>query len=188
MGVTYFRYDQKMWKMISVRYFRMEVCLKSVTIWHWNSSMDLNVFYQFYNCHVFCVICLFLSTNGLTSTICSFSDWNSLLERFLPRQVALTREKRDWELDILSRYRLMVWAISWSAPSKFYCCNFPIIYIRFAFVLTLNVFVLFFLRNIWLKMMQDNNFCEYCEHSLMEILCSSVCVKLMILLDFCQEE
>ncbi|KAK6127578.1 hypothetical protein DH2020_038696 [Rehmannia glutinosa] len=26
-------------------------------------------------------------------------DWTSLLERFLPRQVALTRAKRDWELD-----------------------------------------------------------------------------------------
>ncbi|KAG2695069.1 hypothetical protein I3760_08G173200 [Carya illinoinensis] len=31
-------------------------------------------------------------------------DWNSLLERFLPRQIAITRAKREWELDILSRY------------------------------------------------------------------------------------
>lgn len=36
------------------------------------------------------------------------SDWISLLERFLPRQVAITRAKREWELDILSRYRSMV--------------------------------------------------------------------------------
>ncbi|KAK6916933.1 MyTH4 domain [Dillenia turbinata] len=34
-------------------------------------------------------------------------DWTSLLERFLPRQIAITRAKRDWELDILARYRLM---------------------------------------------------------------------------------
>ncbi|KAJ0040808.1 hypothetical protein Pint_28780 [Pistacia integerrima] len=37
----------------------------------------------------------------------SCTDWTSLLERFLPRQVAITRAKRDWELDILSRYRSM---------------------------------------------------------------------------------
>lgn len=36
------------------------------------------------------------------------SDWNSLLERFLPRQIAITRAKREWELDILSRYRSLV--------------------------------------------------------------------------------
>ncbi|GJN26116.1 hypothetical protein PR202_gb14019 [Eleusine coracana subsp. coracana] len=35
-------------------------------------------------------------------------EWISLLERFLPRQVAITRAKRDWELDIISRYQLMV--------------------------------------------------------------------------------
>ncbi|KAJ6836328.1 kinesin-like protein KIN-14I [Iris pallida] len=34
-------------------------------------------------------------------------EWTSLLERFLPRQIALTRAKRDWELEILSRFRLM---------------------------------------------------------------------------------
>ncbi|KAL5557375.1 hypothetical protein UlMin_039611 [Ulmus minor] len=37
----------------------------------------------------------------------SCTDWNSLLERFLPRQVAITRAKREWELDILSRYHSM---------------------------------------------------------------------------------
>ncbi|KAK2657716.1 hypothetical protein Ddye_010768 [Dipteronia dyeriana] len=37
----------------------------------------------------------------------SCTDWTSLLERFLPRQVAITRAKREWELDILSRYRSM---------------------------------------------------------------------------------
>ncbi|GER47024.1 kinesin-like protein [Striga asiatica] len=35
------------------------------------------------------------------------TDWMSLLKRFLPRQIAITRAKRDWELDILSRYRSM---------------------------------------------------------------------------------
>ncbi|CAA0813431.1 Kinesin-like calmodulin-binding protein [Striga hermonthica] len=35
------------------------------------------------------------------------TDWTSLLQRFLPRQIAITRAKRDWELDILSRYRSM---------------------------------------------------------------------------------
>ncbi|GAV64881.1 Kinesin domain-containing protein/FERM_M domain-containing protein/MyTH4 domain-containing protein/FERM_N domain-containing protein [Cephalotus follicularis] len=34
-------------------------------------------------------------------------DWTSLLERFLPRQIALTRAKKEWELDILSRYHSM---------------------------------------------------------------------------------
>ncbi|GFP91293.1 kinesin-like calmodulin-binding protein [Phtheirospermum japonicum] len=37
----------------------------------------------------------------------SCTDWTSLLERFLPRQIAITRAKRDWELDVLSRYRSM---------------------------------------------------------------------------------
>lgn len=36
------------------------------------------------------------------------SEWTSLLERFLPRQIAITRAKKEWELDILSRYRSMV--------------------------------------------------------------------------------
>ncbi|XP_022859795.1 kinesin-like protein KIN-14E [Olea europaea var. sylvestris] len=37
----------------------------------------------------------------------SCTDWTSLLERFVPRQIAITRAKTDWELDILSRYRSM---------------------------------------------------------------------------------
>lgn len=37
----------------------------------------------------------------------SCTDWTSLLERFLPRQIAITRAKREWELDILSRYHSM---------------------------------------------------------------------------------
>ncbi|KAF5960833.1 hypothetical protein HYC85_002042 [Camellia sinensis] len=37
----------------------------------------------------------------------SCTDWTSLLERFLPRQIAITRAKREWEWDILSRYRSM---------------------------------------------------------------------------------
>ncbi|KAL9229698.1 hypothetical protein vseg_005137 [Gypsophila vaccaria] len=35
------------------------------------------------------------------------TDWLSLLERFLPRQIALTRAQLDWEEDIVSRYQLM---------------------------------------------------------------------------------
>lgn len=42
------------------------------------------------------------------------SEWISLLERFLPRQVAITRAKRDWELDIISRYQLMVFISYWN--------------------------------------------------------------------------
>ncbi|WJX55992.1 Kinesin-like protein KIN-14I [Trifolium repens] len=34
----------------------------------------------------------------------SCADWNSFLERFLPRQIAMTRGRREWELDILSCY------------------------------------------------------------------------------------
>ncbi|MED6143508.1 Kinesin-like protein KIN-14E [Stylosanthes scabra] len=34
----------------------------------------------------------------------SCSDWSSFLERFLPRQIAMTRGRREWELDILSCY------------------------------------------------------------------------------------
>ncbi|XP_057448870.1 kinesin-like protein KIN-14I [Lotus japonicus] len=34
----------------------------------------------------------------------SCTEWNSFLERFLPRQIAMTRAKREWELDILSCY------------------------------------------------------------------------------------
>ncbi|XP_074560216.1 kinesin-like protein KIN-14I [Curcuma longa] len=32
-------------------------------------------------------------------------EWISLFERFLPRQIAVTRSMREWELDIISRYR-----------------------------------------------------------------------------------
>nr|GLL19033.1 kinesin-like protein KIN-14E isoform X1 [Ipomoea trifida] len=34
-------------------------------------------------------------------------DWRTLLERFLPRQIAITRAKREWDLDIISRYQSM---------------------------------------------------------------------------------
>ncbi|KAL5752236.1 hypothetical protein ACOSP7_022423 [Xanthoceras sorbifolium] len=44
---------------------------------------------------------------GLVDSPESCTDWTSLLERFLPRQIAITRAKREWELDILSRYRSM---------------------------------------------------------------------------------
>ncbi|OWM68374.1 hypothetical protein CDL15_Pgr004856 [Punica granatum] len=39
--------------------------------------------------------------------LADIGDWSSLLEQYLPRQIAITRAKREWELDILSRYRLM---------------------------------------------------------------------------------
>ncbi|KAI3798699.1 hypothetical protein L1987_33977 [Smallanthus sonchifolius] len=35
-------------------------------------------------------------------------DWTLLLDQFLPRQIAKTRAKKDWDLDILDRYRSMV--------------------------------------------------------------------------------
>ncbi|KAC9897492.1 hypothetical protein E3N88_45115 [Mikania micrantha] len=35
------------------------------------------------------------------------TDWTLLLERFLPRQIALTRAEGDWDFDILNRYRSM---------------------------------------------------------------------------------
>ncbi|XP_077216389.1 kinesin-like calmodulin-binding protein (ZWICHEL) [Tasmannia lanceolata] len=44
---------------------------------------------------------------GFVSNPESCTDWTSLLERFLPRQIAITRAKRDWELDILSRFHVM---------------------------------------------------------------------------------
>lgn len=34
-------------------------------------------------------------------------DWTTYLERYLPRQIAVTRAKRDWELEIMSRFLLM---------------------------------------------------------------------------------
>ncbi|OMO83366.1 hypothetical protein COLO4_22572 [Corchorus olitorius] len=37
----------------------------------------------------------------------SCTDWNALVERFLPRQIAITRARKEWELDILSRYSSM---------------------------------------------------------------------------------
>ncbi|XP_027346242.1 kinesin-like protein KIN-14I [Abrus precatorius] len=45
-----------------------------------------------------------LAEIGFVGTPESCTDWNSLLERFLPRQISMTRAKREWELDILSRY------------------------------------------------------------------------------------
>ncbi|CAM6126245.1 unnamed protein product [Calypogeia fissa] len=34
-------------------------------------------------------------------------DWSQLVDRVLPKQVAVTRAKRDWEPDILTRYRAL---------------------------------------------------------------------------------
>ncbi|CAF1717227.1 kinesin-like protein KIN-14E [Brassica napus] len=44
---------------------------------------------------------------GFVNSPESCIDWTSLLERFLPRQIAITRAKQEWELDILARYRAM---------------------------------------------------------------------------------
>ncbi|KAM7529462.1 hypothetical protein LguiB_032872 [Lonicera macranthoides] len=41
---------------------------------------------------------------GMVVGLDSSTEWTSLLERFLPRQIAITRAKKEWELDILSRY------------------------------------------------------------------------------------
>ncbi|KAI5068842.1 hypothetical protein GOP47_0017187 [Adiantum capillus-veneris] len=35
------------------------------------------------------------------------SEWPVLLEKYIPKQVTITRPKKDWESDILSRYRAM---------------------------------------------------------------------------------
>ncbi|XP_024387891.1 kinesin-like protein KIN-14I isoform X2 [Physcomitrium patens] len=35
----------------------------------------------------------------------STTDWQALLDRSLPKQIAVTRARRDWELDILNRYQ-----------------------------------------------------------------------------------
>ncbi|KAE8723145.1 Kinesin-like calmodulin-binding protein [Hibiscus syriacus] len=48
-----------------------------------------------------------LAEIGFVGSPESCTDWNTLLERFLPRQIAITRARREWELDILSRYRSM---------------------------------------------------------------------------------
>ncbi|KAG0610249.1 hypothetical protein M758_7G050400 [Ceratodon purpureus] len=34
-------------------------------------------------------------------------QWNAMLDRCLPKQVAVTRNKRDWDQDILTRYRAL---------------------------------------------------------------------------------
>ncbi|XP_024384676.1 kinesin-like protein KIN-14I isoform X2 [Physcomitrium patens] len=35
------------------------------------------------------------------------TEWNAMLDRCLPKQVAVTRNKRDWDQDILNRYRAL---------------------------------------------------------------------------------
>jgi hypothetical protein len=37
-----------------------------------------------------------------------------MLDRCLPKQVAVTRNKRDWDQDILTRYRALVRALPFS--------------------------------------------------------------------------
>ncbi|ESW30047.1 hypothetical protein PHAVU_002G120200 [Phaseolus vulgaris] len=49
----------------------------------------------------------------------SCTDWNSFLERFLPRQIAMTRAKREWELDILSCYHSLAHVTKDDARQQF---------------------------------------------------------------------
>ncbi|XP_057851588.2 kinesin-like protein KIN-14I isoform X2 [Cryptomeria japonica] len=48
-----------------------------------------------------------LAEIGFVSNPDSSTEWAALLDRYLPRQIAVTRGKRDWETDILSRYESM---------------------------------------------------------------------------------
>ncbi|KAM7252506.1 hypothetical protein ACFE04_024389 [Oxalis oulophora] len=47
------------------------------------------------------------------------TDWTYLLERFLPRQIAITRAKREWELDILTRYNKLEYLTKDDARHQF---------------------------------------------------------------------
>ncbi|XP_020220804.1 kinesin-like protein KIN-14I [Cajanus cajan] len=49
----------------------------------------------------------------------SCTDWNSFLEQFLPRQIAMTRAKREWELDILSCYHSLAHVTKDDARQQF---------------------------------------------------------------------
>ncbi|XP_014520958.1 kinesin-like protein KIN-14I [Vigna radiata var. radiata] len=49
----------------------------------------------------------------------SCTDWNSFLERFLPRQIAMTRARREWELDILSCYHSLAHVTKDDARQQF---------------------------------------------------------------------
>ncbi|KAH1266737.1 Kinesin-like protein KIN-14E [Glycine max] len=49
----------------------------------------------------------------------SCADWNSFLERFLPRQIAMTRARREWELDILSCYHSLAHVTKEDARQQF---------------------------------------------------------------------
>ncbi|KAG5123734.1 hypothetical protein JHK82_030471 [Glycine max] len=49
----------------------------------------------------------------------SCADWNSFLERFLPRQIAMTRARREWELDILSCYHSLAHVTKDDARQQF---------------------------------------------------------------------
>ncbi|KAJ3679611.1 hypothetical protein LUZ60_017622 [Juncus effusus] len=46
-------------------------------------------------------------------------EWISLLERFLPRQIAITRAKREWELEIISHYQSMEHLVKDDARQQF---------------------------------------------------------------------
>ncbi|KAI5438450.1 kinesin-like protein KIN-14I isoform X1 [Lathyrus oleraceus] len=49
----------------------------------------------------------------------SCADWNSFLERFLPRQIAMTRARREWELDILACYHSLEHVMKEDARQQF---------------------------------------------------------------------
>ncbi|CAK9218803.1 unnamed protein product [Sphagnum troendelagicum] len=48
-------------------------------------------------------------------------DWAALLEGYLPKQVAITRAKQDWEPDVLNRYHAMAHLSKDDARQQFLC-------------------------------------------------------------------
>ncbi|KAL5063528.1 hypothetical protein RYX36_025265 [Vicia faba] len=60
-----------------------------------------------------------LAEIGSVSTPESCTNWNSLLERFLPRQISMTRARREWEFDILSRYHSLEHLTKYDARQQF---------------------------------------------------------------------
>jgi hypothetical protein len=52
--------------------------------------------------------CSTTSCNLHLTSLSLCRDWPELLEGCLPKQVAVTRTNRDWEPDVLNRYRAMV--------------------------------------------------------------------------------
>lgn len=88
---------------------------------------------------IFLELCSSWSNAILLKIVCFliFSDWISLLQQFLPRQIAITRVKREWELDIISQYQLMVKAFNFRLNFNFNRKDFLSIQPSFLFILNL---------------------------------------------------